>query len=115
MSIQNGMLLVLVQSASSTRPCGRSRNLFAAISVSVVTSVLARNTRAMHEMIGASIPPFDRALQAGGPMQQWLEYSVPARAVTAVGRYLRSTIPQDGCLLVALRHSKAAVPDSASI
>src|SRR3954447_24513829 len=49
------------------------RNLGAAIGVSVATSMLARNTQVMHEMIGASVTPFNRALQAVGPVHQWLD------------------------------------------
>ncbi len=50
------------------------RNLGAAIGVSVAMSVLARNTQAMHEMIGASkVTPFNRALQAAAPMRHWLD------------------------------------------
>jgi DHA2 family multidrug resistance protein len=49
------------------------RNLGAAIGVSVAMSVLARNTQAMHEMIGATITPFNRALQAAGPAHRWLD------------------------------------------
>ena len=44
------------------------RNLGAAIGVSVATSVMAGNAQAMHEMIGASLTPFNRALQAAGPV-----------------------------------------------
>ena len=46
------------------------RNLGAAIGVSVFSSLLARNTQAMHEMIGASVTPFNRALQAVGPLHR---------------------------------------------
>ena len=53
------------------------RNLGAAIGVSVAMSVLARNTQAMHEMIGVSVTPFNRALQAAGPMHQWLDPASP--------------------------------------
>jgi DHA2 family multidrug resistance protein len=49
------------------------RNLGAAIGVSVATSLLAHNTQAMHEMIGASVTPFNRALQAVGTMHNWLD------------------------------------------
>ena len=49
------------------------RNLGAAIGVSVATSLLARNSQAMHEMIGASITPFNRALQAVGSMHQVID------------------------------------------
>ena len=49
------------------------RNLGAAIGVSVATTVLARNTQAMHETIAALITPFNRALQAAGPIHRWLD------------------------------------------
>src|SRR3954467_10920339 len=48
------------------------RNLGAAIGVSVATSVLARHTQVMHEMIGSAVTPFNRALQVG-PVHQWLD------------------------------------------
>ncbi len=38
------------------------RNVGAAIGVSVTSTVLARNTQALHEVIGASLTPFNRAL-----------------------------------------------------
>jgi DHA2 family multidrug resistance protein len=40
------------------------RNIGAAIGVSVTTSLLAHNAQALHEVIGASVNPFNRALQA---------------------------------------------------
>jgi DHA2 family multidrug resistance protein len=40
------------------------RNIGAAIGVSVTSAVLARNTQALHEIIGASVTPFNRALAA---------------------------------------------------
>ena len=46
------------------------RNLGAAIGVSVATSMLARNAQAMHEIIGASVTPFNRALQSAGSVHQ---------------------------------------------
>jgi DHA2 family multidrug resistance protein len=49
------------------------RNLGAAIGVSVFSSQLARNTQVMHEMIGASVTPFNRALQTVGPAHDWLD------------------------------------------
>ncbi len=53
------------------------RNVGAAIGVSVFSSLLARNAQAMHEMIGASVTPFNRALQTVGPpggnMRHWLD------------------------------------------
>ncbi len=42
------------------------RNIGAAIGVSVTSTVLARNTQALHEVIGASATPFNRALAAVG-------------------------------------------------
>ncbi len=49
------------------------RNLGAAIGVSMATSLLARNAQAMHEMIGASVTPFNRALQALGSVHQLID------------------------------------------
>jgi MFS transporter, DHA2 family, multidrug resistance protein len=47
------------------------RNLGSALGVSVAITLLARNTQAMHEMIGAAVSPFNRALQAGDATQHW--------------------------------------------
>jgi MFS transporter, DHA2 family, multidrug resistance protein len=71
-------MLAFVTLAPSMRTEGAAlfsllRNLGAAIGVSVATSVLARNTQIMHETIGASVTPFNRALQAVGPMHRWLD------------------------------------------
>jgi MFS transporter, DHA2 family, multidrug resistance protein len=49
------------------------RNLGAAIGVSVASSMLARNAQALHEMIGGTVTPFNRALQATGPIRRWLD------------------------------------------
>jgi MFS transporter, DHA2 family, multidrug resistance protein len=49
------------------------RNLGAAIGASVATSMLARNAQAMHEIIGASVTPFNRALQSAESVRQWLD------------------------------------------
>jgi DHA2 family multidrug resistance protein len=49
------------------------RNIGAAIGVSVTTSLLAHNAQALHEMIGASVNPFNRALQALGSAKQWID------------------------------------------
>src|ERR1700727_871454 len=43
-----------------------ARNIGAAIGVSVTSGMLARNTQALHAEIGASVTPFNRALQGGG-------------------------------------------------
>jgi MFS transporter, DHA2 family, multidrug resistance protein len=50
-----------------------ARNIGAAIGVSVTTSLLAHNTQALHEVIGASVNPFNRALQALGSANDWLD------------------------------------------
>jgi DHA2 family multidrug resistance protein len=49
------------------------RNIGAAIGVSVTTSLLAHNAQALHETIGASVNPFNRALQALGSARYWLD------------------------------------------
>jgi DHA2 family multidrug resistance protein len=71
-------VLAFVTLAPSMRTEGAAlfsllRNLGAAIGVSVATAMLARNAQAMHEMIGASLTPFNRALQAAGPVHHWLD------------------------------------------
>jgi MFS transporter, DHA2 family, multidrug resistance protein len=71
-------VLAFVTLAPSMRTEGAAlfsllRNLGAAIGVSVATSVLARSTQVMHETIGAAVTPFNRALQAVGPVHQWLD------------------------------------------
>ena len=49
------------------------RNIGAAIGVSAASSMVARTAQAMHEMIGASVTPFNRALRSAGPMHRWLD------------------------------------------
>ena len=71
-------VLAFVTLAPSMRTEGAAlfsllRNLGAAIGARSRASVLARNTQVMHELIGASVTPFNRALQAVGPMHQWLD------------------------------------------
>jgi MFS transporter, DHA2 family, multidrug resistance protein len=46
------------------------RNIGAAVGVSVTSMMLARNTQVLHESIGASVTPFNRALQGGGMVTQ---------------------------------------------
>jgi MFS transporter, DHA2 family, multidrug resistance protein len=46
------------------------RNIGAAVGVSVTSSMLTHNTQVLHEQIGASVTPFNRALQAGGAVSQ---------------------------------------------
>jgi DHA2 family multidrug resistance protein len=42
------------------------RNIGAAIGVSATSAMLSHNTQVLHESIGASVTPFNRALQGGG-------------------------------------------------
>ena len=65
-------VLAFVTLAPAMRTEGASlfsllRNVGAAIGVSVFSSLLAHNSQAMHEMIGASVTPFNRALQTWAP------------------------------------------------
>jgi DHA2 family multidrug resistance protein len=46
------------------------RNIGAAVGVSATSTMLARNTQVLHESIGASVTPFNRALQGGGMISQ---------------------------------------------
>ena len=46
------------------------RNIGAAIGVSVTSALLAHNTQVLHKSIGASVTPFNRALQGGGMLSQ---------------------------------------------
>ena len=71
-------VLAFVTLAPSMRTEGSSlfsllRNLGAAIGVSLFSSLLAHNSQAMHEMIGASVTPFNRALQSTGTLHHWLD------------------------------------------
>ncbi len=43
------------------------RNIGAAIGVSITSALLAHNTQALHEQIGAWVTPFNRTLQSGAP------------------------------------------------
>ena len=42
------------------------RNIGAAVGVSITSSLLVHNAQVLHESIGASVTPFNRALQGGG-------------------------------------------------
>jgi DHA2 family multidrug resistance protein len=48
-----------------------SRNIGAAIGVSVTSFMLSHNTQALHAEIGASVTPFNRALQGGGAVERF--------------------------------------------
>lgn len=52
------------------------RNIGAAIGVSVTSTVLARNTQALHEVIGAAVTPFNRALAAVGAFNPHTHHGV---------------------------------------
>ncbi len=58
-----------------------ARNIGAAIGVSVTSSMLARNTQALHAEIGASVTPFNRALQDGGAVHHFLNPATQHGAV----------------------------------
>ncbi len=47
------------------------RNIGAAIGVSVTSSMLVHNTQVLHEEIGGSVTPFNRALQDGGAIEHF--------------------------------------------
>ena len=47
------------------------RNIGAAIGVSVTSAMLLHNTQVLHEQIGASVTPFNRALTGGGPVEHF--------------------------------------------
>jgi DHA2 family multidrug resistance protein len=53
--------------------CSLLRNMGAAIGVSVTSSLLAHNAQALHEIIGAAVTPFNRALQSLGPAHRLLD------------------------------------------
>jgi DHA2 family multidrug resistance protein len=53
------------------------RNIGAAVGVSVTSAMLARNTQVLHESIGASVTPFNRALQGGGMVSQMWDPTQP--------------------------------------
>ncbi len=48
-----------------------SRNIGAAIGVSVTSFMLSHNTQTLHAEIGASVTPFNRALQDGGVVERF--------------------------------------------
>jgi DHA2 family multidrug resistance protein len=102
------------------------RNIGAAIGVSVTSSLLAHNSQALHEMIGASVTPFNRALQAIGPVHRWLDPATTggvalldrmvnrqAQIVAYVDDYvllIMTTLPALLLLLLMRMPRKGAVP-----
>jgi DHA2 family multidrug resistance protein len=58
------------------------RNIGAAVGVSVTSAMLSHNTQVLHETIGASVTPFNRALQGGGMVSRmWNPMQVHGAAV----------------------------------
>jgi DHA2 family multidrug resistance protein len=51
------------------------RNVGSAIGVSVTSALLAHNVQVLHSELGSYITPFNRALQAGGAVSQFLDPS----------------------------------------
>ncbi len=49
------------------------RNVGSAIGISVTFALLARNAQVVHSELGAFVNPFNRALQAGGAVTQYLD------------------------------------------
>jgi DHA2 family multidrug resistance protein len=102
------------------------RNIGAAIGVSVTSSLLAHNAQALHEMIGASVTPFNRALQMVPPVHHWLDPATrhgaalldrmvnqQAQIVAYVDDYvllIATTLPALLLLFVMRLPRKAAVP-----
>ncbi len=102
------------------------RNIGAAIGVSVTSSLLAHNSQALHEMIGASVTPFNRALLMVGPVHHWLNPATrtgaamldrminqQAQIVAYVDDYvllIMTTLPALLLLLLMRRPRKGVVP-----
>ena len=105
------------------------RNIGAAIGVSVTTSLLAHNTQALHEVIGASVNPFNRTLQALGSANEWLDPASPhgaamldrminhqAQIIAYVNDYVLmifTTMPALLLLLLMRRPRHAPAPEAA--
>ncbi len=78
-----------------------SRNIGAAIGISVTTFMLARSTQALHQDIGAAVTPFNRALQVGGRIGQfWPLAPTPGALVT---------VPQGEMMLDHMVSRQAAI------
>jgi MFS transporter, DHA2 family, multidrug resistance protein len=75
-------LLAFVSLPAALRTEGASlfsllRNVGAAIGVSVMSSLLAHNVQALHEIIGGAVSPFNRVLQAFGQLQPLFAPTTP--------------------------------------
>jgi MFS transporter, DHA2 family, multidrug resistance protein len=95
------------------------RNIGAAIGVSVTSTMLARNTQALHEVIGASVTPFNRSLAAIGAYNPATQHGAAlldgvvgrqAEIIAYVNDYVLlicTTLPSLLLLLVMRRPSQA--------
>src|SRR6185437_6194124 len=106
-----------------------SRNIGAAIGVSVTSSMLAHNTQVLHASIGASVTPFNRALQDGGAVERLWDPATrhgaalldqvinqQAQIIAYIDDYkmmIFTTLPSLLLLLLMRRPRAAAKPDPA--
>jgi MFS transporter, DHA2 family, multidrug resistance protein len=106
-----------------------SRNIGAAIGVSVTSSMLAHNTQVLHASIGASVTPFNRALQDGGAVERLWDPTTrhgaalidqvinqQAQIIAYIDDYkmmIFTTLPSLLLLLLMRRPRAAAKPDPA--
>ncbi len=100
------------------------RNIGAAIGVSVTSAVLARNTQALHEVIGASVTPFNRSLAAVGAFNPANPHGIAlldsivgrqAEIIAYMNDYVMlicTTLPSLLLLLVMRRPSKTAAVEA---
>jgi DHA2 family multidrug resistance protein len=102
-----------------------ARNIGAAIGVSVTSSLLARNAQVLHEQIGSSVTPFNRALQLAQPVRRFLDPDTPhgaamldqiinhqAQTIAYMNDYVlmvMTTLPAM-LLLLLMRRPRGAVP-----
>jgi DHA2 family multidrug resistance protein len=100
------------------------RNIGAAIGVSVTSTVLARNTQTLHELIGGSLTPFNRALGAVGAFNPHTHHGVAlldrivnhqAEIIAYVNDYVLlicTTLPAVLLLLVMRKPKQGAVVEA---
>ncbi|MBV9813704.1 MAG: DHA2 family efflux MFS transporter permease subunit [Acetobacteraceae bacterium] len=77
------------------------RNVGSAIGVSVTSALLARNEQILHSQIGAAVTPFNRALQGGGNVTQWLNplISEPGRTMAQGAAMLDSMVNHQAAII----------------
>ncbi|MDQ2764288.1 MAG: DHA2 family efflux MFS transporter permease subunit [Pseudomonadota bacterium] len=100
------------------------RNIGAAIGVSVTSTVLSRNTQTLHEVIGASLTPFNRALAAVSAFNPHTTHGTAvldglvnrqAEIIAYVDDYVLlicTTLPAVLLLLVMRKPGKGAAPQA---